>query len=194
MLVLIAGPSGVVPAGAGGGVGALDSLDNLSVPAPPSVLRRAASAINKKIKAIAGVKPAAGKAVSGRKALTGMMRPWCTASQPNTLGASVAWKTAALGNPGWPVAGNDTIFCDWAEKTTTDVSFKVCTFPRDLDTQVSAYIHKEGHWSGWKKGLVQEMLPVLRSGAAWKGVEGRTLVLDVSVGEGGWGTLRVPLY
>jgi hypothetical protein len=149
------------------------------------VLRRAASAIKKKIKAIAGVKPAAGKAVSGRKVLTGLMRPWCTASQPNTLGASVAWKTAALGNPGWPVAGNDTTFCDWAEKTTTDVSFKVCTFPRDLDTQVSAYIHKEGHWSGWKKGLVQEMLPVLRSGAAWKGVEGRTLVLDVSGGGGG---------
>ena len=171
LLVLIAGPSGVSHT-------TPDDLDspNLSVPAPPSVLRRAASAVSKKLKSIAGVKTSK---ASTKKAIPGVMRPWCAPPPANTLGAAASWKPASLGSKDWPAPGEDSTFCDWADKTTTDVSFRVCTFPRETDTQVSAYIHKEGHWSGWKKSLVQEMLPIISSGETWSKISGRTLVLDV---------------
>jgi hypothetical protein len=38
----------------------------------------------------------------------------------------------------------------------------MCTYDRAADTQVSAYIHKEGHWNGWKKEVFERMLPVLQ--------------------------------
>ena len=113
-----------------------------------------------------------------RRALPGLMRAWCAAeAAPPTELSQPQWSAAALGAPGW--AAEEGEACDWAERTTTEVPFRVCTFPRSKDTQVSAYIHKEGHWSGWKKGLVQEMLPVLDSADAWNAAGGRTLVLDV---------------
>ena len=138
-----------------------------------AVLRRAAYAVAGRL----------GAASSRRRALTGLMRSWCAAEPPppaTAYGASPPqWSAAALGAPGW--AAEEGGVCDWAARTTTELPFRVCTFPRDKDTQVSAYIHKEGHWSGWKKGLVQEMLPVLNGADAWNSAGGRTLVLDVRV-------------
>ena len=146
-----------------------------------AVLRRAAGAVVGRLKTLAGGTAGKGKGSPAGAARVDIMRPWCALPPAASLGASQAWKPAALGTASWPAAeGDKGVACDWAGKTTTQVSFQVCTFSRDKDTQVSAYIHKEGHWSGWKKGMAEEFLPVLDSAEAWNAVEGRTLVLDVS--------------
>jgi hypothetical protein len=155
-----------------------------------SVLRRAAKAVVGRLQTLAaggsGNGSAGGSKRAAAKAALGLMRPWCRVQTPALppLGASQAWRPAALGTSPWPTASQGAALCDWAEKTTTQVSFRVCTFPREKDTQVSAYIHKEGHWSGWKKGLAEEFLPLLDSAAAWRAVEGRTLVLDIGANLG----------
>ena len=166
-------------------------LDAPAAPAPHettgAVLRRAAGAVVGRLKTLAGG-AVDERRRGGRKFLTGIMRPWCAvAAAGATVGASAAWRPAALGTAPWPAQEADKEYCDWAEKTTTQVSFRVCTFARDKDTQVSAYIHKEGHWSGWKKQLAEEFLPLLDSAAAWRAVEGRTLVLDVRSSWHCWG-------
>jgi len=145
-----------------------------------AVLRRAATAVAGRL----GVRvPAAAAGGAPKRRIAGLMRTWCGpeangAPPQDHNGVLPQWNPAALGAPGWP-SDPTAVGCDWAEKTTTDVPFRVCTFSREKDTQVSAYIHKEGHWSGWKKGLAQDMLPILNSAEAWSSVEGRTLVLDV---------------
>jgi hypothetical protein len=151
-----------------------------------AVLRRAASAVAGRLGVKMGGAPGSGGGAGGgaaRRGIVGLMRTWCAAEAnaappEDRAGVLPQWFPAALGTPGWP-GDPAAAECDWAEKTTTDVPFRVCTFARDKDTQVSAYIHKEGHWSGWKKGLAQDMLPILNSAEAWNSVEGRTLVLDV---------------
>ena len=146
-----------------------------------AVLRRAAGAVVGRLKTLAGGAAGKGKGGTAGAARVDIMRPWCALPPAASLSASQAWKPAALGTASWPAAeGDKGVACDWAGKTTTQVSFQVCTFSRDKDTQVSAYIHKEGHWSGWKKGMAEEFLPLLDSAEAWNAVEGRTLVLDVS--------------
>jgi hypothetical protein len=54
----------------------------------------------------------------------------------------------------------------------------MCTFDRTVDTQVSAYIHKEGYWSGSKKEIFERILPDIRNE---KPEDGRTLTIDVCV-------------
>lgn len=74
------------------------------------------------------------------------------------------WHLATLGAAGYPLASESDEYCDWTgeHSSATEVSFKMCTFPRDQDTQVSAYVHREGHWNAWKKEVFERMLPVLQ--------------------------------
>jgi hypothetical protein len=111
---------------------------------------------------------------------------------------------ATLGANGYPTADKAASVCDWKEGTSTQVPFRMCTYDRAADTQVSAYIHKEGHWNGWKKEVFERMLPVLQpvggglaaaaatgAGAGGAGAGGavdpfpeRTLVIDVGANIG----------
>lgn len=118
---------------------------------------------------------------------TGLMHSWCTA-RSSTYYLS-KWKLASLGATsgstgassadGWPSESQDQQYCDWLEATSTEVKFRMCTYDRTADTQISAYIHKEGFWNNWKRGLVEEMLPRIREGTEGKLLNGRILVLDL---------------
>jgi FkbM family methyltransferase len=101
----------------------------------------------------------------------------------------------------WPAddgVGKD--YCDWLEATNTEVKFRMCTFDTTVDTQISFCIHKDGHWNGWKKELIEQMLPRMRDGldspfggdnsnnnnndgssssSSGASLTGRTLVIDV---------------
>ena len=88
--------------------------------------------------------------------------------------------TTTVGGGDWPNDdGVGKSYCDWLEKTTTQIPFRMCTFDRNVDTQISAYLHKEGAWNTWKKGIVEEILPRLREGATITDPTIRTIVLDI---------------
>lgn len=84
------------------------------------------------------------------------------------------------GGGDWPNDdGIGKTYCDWLEKTTTQIPFRMCTFDRNVDTQISAYLHKEGAWNIWKKGIIEEILPRLREGATVTDPTVRTIVIDI---------------
>lgn len=71
------------------------------------------------------------------------------------------WQLATLGSSGLPPASEAAKHCDWQEHTSAQVAWRHCTYARAVDTQVSAYIHKEGFWNGWKRDMWERLLPVL---------------------------------
>lgn len=92
------------------------------------------------------------------------------------------WHPAYLGKPEYPhVDANSNEFCDWKEKTETEVPFRMCTFDRAIDTQVSAYIHKEGFWAPYKKELMERALPIVHPDMP---MPDRTLVIDIGANIG----------
>jgi FkbM family methyltransferase len=114
-----------------------------------------------------------------------VMRGFC-ASRASTYYLS-KWRLAFLGGDGLPSDGEAADHCDWLAATTTQVPFKMCTFDRKVDTQISTWLHKDGVWNGWKKGVVEEMLPTLSHGTPGGGtapIVGRTLVIDVGANIG----------
>jgi hypothetical protein len=64
----------------------------------------------------------------------------------------------------YPLFSQEKEYCTWLSNTTTLVSFKVCTFDPQVDTQISYYVHKDGHWDGSKKEMMESMLPILPRG------------------------------
>lgn len=110
--------------------------------------------------------------------LSGLMRTFCaakTASATSTISSSSSWSPtrASAG----VTAEND---CDWSDTNKAAVPFRTCTFPRAEDSQVSAYVHREGYWNEWRMKIVEDMLPIIDSEEAWNLAEGRTLTIDVS--------------
>lgn len=92
------------------------------------------------------------------------------------------WHPAHLDTPGYPaLSSGDSTYCDWKDKTETEVPFRLCTFDRKEDTQVSAYIHKEGVWAPYKRELMERALPVVHPDMP---MPGRTLVIDIGANIG----------
>ena len=113
-------------------------------------------------------------AASANAPLTGLMRTFCTArsaSSPSTSSWSPTRASAGV------TAEKD---CDWSDTNKAAVPFRTCTFPRAEDSQVSAYVHREGYWNEWRMKIVEDMLPIMDSEDAWSLAEGRTLTIDVS--------------
>lgn len=87
------------------------------------------------------------------------------------------WKLARLGATGWPSAAAAEAACSWREATATEVPFRMCTFDPTVDTQVSAFIHKDGFWNDAKRRALERVLPIL--GSAADPFPDRTMFIDV---------------
>ena len=121
-----------------------------------------------------------GRSASANVPLSGLMRTFCTAKT-----ASSAFSSSPSSSSSWsPTRASAGVTaekdCDWSDTNKAAVPFRTCTFPRAEDSQVSAYVHREGYWNEWRMKIVEDMLPIIDSEEAWNVAEGRTLTIDVS--------------
>lgn len=87
---------------------------------------------------------------------------FCSPDQGSPVRGGLKWNPAFLGAPGYPDEDSeDATYCDWVSETKTLISFPMCTFNINSDTQVSAVLHREGYWNGWKMEMVEKALPPL---------------------------------
>lgn len=77
------------------------------------------------------------------------------------------------------VDSTGAMLCDWLEygENKAEFPFRLCTFDRAVDTQISTYIHKDGVWNGGKKDLLELLLPRVNE---MMDMPERTMVIDVS--------------
>lgn len=84
-------------------------------------------------------------ASGGAGAGDGVVPAFCEAKR--SRGATATWHRAVLGSGEYPAYSDEADYCSWKPETATAVPFKMCTFDPAVDNQISAFIHREGHWS-----------------------------------------------
>ena len=108
------------------------------------------------------------------------------------------WHLAVLGSAEYPrAAGGGAALCEWRERTVCERPFRMCTYARDVDTQISKAVQVDGWWNAAKLRQLEKALPLLTAGggdapekAAPRGSPGpapapaRTLFIDVGANIG----------
>lgn len=150
-----------------------------------SNLRRIASGDSTRIassKSVSGSSKSSTSTRKGRIIKTGVMPSFCAARGSTYF--LEKWKLAYLGSSEFPMSpSDDAQYCDWmGADTKTAVPFRMCTYDKAVDTQISAYLHKEGAWNPSKRDIVQDALPILNKAGA--DPSARTLVLDIGANVG----------
>ena len=125
--------------------------------------------------------PAPRKAASyvRSKKPTGVAPPFCEVR--GSLFYLDTWHLAKLGNSGWPTVDEEKNFCDWKENIVAEFPFRLCTFDRAVDTQISAYIHRDGWWNANKRNILEKLLPRVNE---VMDLPERTLMIDIGANIG----------